>query len=363
VAAYRDDTVGNATWNAALLAPTTGRGSGEFVVAANTALHDVVLHFNVASLLTLGGLNVNWTITGAGVSRSGSFNGGLLLGGVATINVAGLDLDAGTYTLSFTGSMGPLGVGAISITPYVTGTTVLLNNELTTAGHTVTGNIFDGSDSGGVLDQLHSVDSRLSITSYTGTVTTLDPYTTATATATVQGHYGVLTIGVDGHYTYTLNSGVSLASMTTKETFTYKLTGDNGTSDTATLTIDMAPKFVSSEHNDTFTGSAYGDTLIYEVLNNTAGNGTAGNGGNDHWTNFSLAQGDKIDISDLLVGWNGQSATLGNYLHVTNSNGNTVISVDRDGAANIYTNTTLVTLDNVQTTYEELVNQQHIITS
>jgi len=361
VAAYRDDTVGNATWNAALLASTSGSGSGTFVVGANTALHDVVLHFNVASLLSLGGLNVNWTITGPGVTRTGSFNGGLLLGGVATINVTGLDLDAGTYTLSFTGAMGPLGLGAISITPYVTGTTVFLNNELTTAGHTVTGNIFDGTDSGDVLDQLHSVDSRLSITSYTGTVTTLDPYTTANATANIQGHYGVLTIGVDGHYSYTLNSGVSLASMTTKETFTYKLTGDNGTTDTATLTINMAPKFVSSEHSDTFTGSAYGDTLIYEVLNNTAGNGTAGNGSNDHWTNFSLAQGDKIDISDLLVGWNGDNATLGNYLHVTNSNGNTVISVDRDGAANIYTNTTLVTLDNVQTTYEELVNQQHII--
>ena len=362
VAAYRDDTVGNATWNAALLASTSGNGSGTFVVAANTALHDVVLHFNVASLLSLGGLNVNWTITGPGVTRTGSFNGGLLLGGVATINVTGLDLDAGTYTLSFTGAMGPLGLGQVSITPYVTGTTVFLNNEPTTAGHTVTGNIFDGTDSGGVLDQLHSVDSRLSVTSYTGTVTTLDPYTTANATATIQGHYGTLNIGVDGHYTYTLNSGVSLASMTTKETFTYKLTGDNGVTDTATLTINMAPKFVSSEHSDTFTGSAYGDTLIYEVLNNTAGNGTAGNGSNDHWTNFSLAQGDKIDISDLLVGWNGDSATLGNYLHVTNSNGNTVISVDRDGAANIYTNTTLVTLDNVQTTYEELVNQNHIIT-
>ncbi|WP_418936793.1 BapA/Bap/LapF family large adhesin [Leclercia adecarboxylata] len=364
VAAYRDDTVGNATWNAALLASTSGRGSGTFVVAANTALHDIVLHFNVASLLSLGGLSVNWSITQGGVTYdSGSFRGGILLGGVATINLGGLDLDAGTYTLSFTGSMGPLGLGAISITPYVTGTTVFLNNELTTAGHTVTGNIFDGSDSGGVLDQLHSVDSRLSITGYNGTTTTLDPYTTATATATVQGHYGVLTIGVDGAYTYTLNSGVSLASMTTKETFTYKLTGDNGTTtDTATLTIDMAPQFVSSEHNDTFTGSAYGDTLIYEVLNSTAGNRTGGNGGNDHWTNFSLEQGDKIDISDLLVGWNGDNATLGNYLQVTNSNGNTVISVDRDGAANNYTNTTLVTLDNVQTTYEELVNQNHIIT-
>jgi hypothetical protein len=73
--------------------------------------------------------------------------------------------------------------------------------------------------------------------------------------------------------------------------------------------------------------------------------------------------GDKIDISDLLVGWNGSASTLGNYLHVTNSNGNTVISIDRDGAGSTYTNTTLVTLDGVQTTYDELVNQQHIITT
>lgn len=67
----------------------------------------------------------------------------------------------------------------------------------------------------------------------------------------------MLTIGVDGHYTYTLNSGVSLASMTTKETFTYKLTGDNGTSDTATLTIDMAIEVRQLwSNNDTHRGSA-----------------------------------------------------------------------------------------------------------
>jgi len=364
VAPYSDTSVGTVTWNAALLASTTSaRASGEFVVGANTALHDVVLHFNITSVLALGGLSVNWTITGPGVTRSGVFPGNLLLGSAGSVNLTGLDLDAGTYTLSFTGSMGPLGLGAITITPYITGTTLYLNNELTTAGHTVAGNIYDGTDSQGVADQLHSVDSRLSITGFDNTVTTLDPYTTANATATIQGHYGTLKIGVDGAYTYTLNSGVSLASMTSKETFTYKLTGDNGQTDTATLTINMAPKITSTEHSDTFTGSAYGDTLIYEVLNNTAGNGTAGNGGNDHWTNFSLTQGDKIDISDLLVGWNGQAATLGNYLHVTNSNGNTVIAIDRDGVANTYTNTTLVTLDGVQTTYDELVNQNHIITS
>jgi len=92
------------------------------------------------------------------------------------------------------------------------------------------------------------------------------------------------------------------------------------------------------------------------------GNATAGNSIGDHWTNFSLSQGDKIDIGDLLVGWNGQSSTLGNYLHVTTNGNNTVISIDRDGAGATYTNTALVTLDNVQTTYDELVNQHHIIT-
>ena len=124
----------------------------------------------------------------------------------------------------------------------------------------------------------------------------------------------------------------------------------------------MAPQFISSEHNAVITGTAYGDTLIYQVLNSTAGNATAGNSAGDHWTNFSLAQGDKIDIGDLLVGWNGSASTLGNYLTVSQSGGNTVISIDRDGTGAAYTKSALVTLDNVQTTYDELVNQQHIIT-
>ncbi|VFS44325.1 outer membrane adhesin like protein [Enterobacter cancerogenus] len=278
--------------------------------------------------------------------------------------MTGLDLNAGTYTLSYTGSMPALGLGGVTITPSVTGTTYSLSQFDATSGHTVNGNIFDGTDSAGAMDQLHSVDTRLSVTGYNGVTTTLDPYT-GSATVNVVGHYGTLAIAADGHYTYTLNAGVSLSTITSKEVFNYTLTDAAGKTDSATLTINMAPQFISSEHNDVITGTAYGDTLIYQVLNNTVGNATAGNVNStagDHWTNFSLAQGDKIDIGDLLVGWNGSASTLGNYLHVTNSNGNTVISIDRDGAGGTYTNTTLVTLDNVQTTYDELVNQQHIIT-
>ena len=361
-AAYSDTTVGSASWNAALLASTQGSGSGTFVVDPNTALHNVVLSFNVASLLTLTGLTVDWTLSnGATTVRTGSFNGGLLLGGTATINLTGLDLEAGTYTLSYTGKMGPLGVGNITITPSVTGTSYSLSQFDATGTHTVDGNIFDGTDSAGAMDQLHSVDTRVSITGYDGVTTTLDPYTGSTM-SNITGHYGTLAIAADGSYTYTLNPGISLSTITSKEVFNYTLTDANGVKDTASLTIDMAPKFVSSEHNDVISGTAYGDTLIYQVLNNTAGNATAGNSTGDHWTNFSLTQGDKIDIGDLLVGWNGSASTLGNYVSVSQSGNNTVISIDRDGTGAAYTKSALVTLDNVQTTYDELVNQQHIIT-
>lgn len=364
-AAYSDTTVGSASWNAALLASTQGSGSGTFVVDANTALHNVVLSFNVASLLTLTGLTVDWTLTnGASTVRTGSFNGGLLLGGTATINLTGLDLEAGTYTLNYTGRMGPLAAGNITITPSVTGTSYSLSQFDATGTHTVDGNIFDGTGSAGTMDQLHSVDTRVSITGYDGVTTTLDPYTGSTQ-VNITGHYGTLAIAADGSYTYTLNPGISLSTITSKEVFNYTLTDANGTTDTASLTINMAPKFISSEHNDVISGTAYGDTLIYQVLNSTAGNATGGNitsAGGDHWTNFSLAQGDKIDIGDLLVGWDGNTASLGNYINVTQSGSNTVISIDRDGAGSTYTNTALVTLDNVQTTYDELVNQQHIIT-
>jgi len=103
----------------------------------------------------------------------------------------------------------------------------------------------------------------------------------------------------------------------------------------------------------TLSASTTGETLIYNVLSETGG---------DHVSNFSLTAGDKIDISELLVGWNGDRATLGDYIQVSNSDGNTVIGIDRDGADSGYTPATLVTLDDVQTTWEELVNQNHIIT-
>ena len=271
-----------------------------------------------------------------------------------------MDLQSGTYTLNYTGNMGPLGLGQISITPTVTGTTIDLDNYLTQNANTVHGNLYDGTDSSGAIDQLGTVHTLLSITGFNGSTATLNPLTDSSASTTIQGHYGTLQIGIDGAYTYTLNNGINPASITTKETFTYTLNDQNGHSDSATLTINMNPQFVSTALSDVITGSAYGDTLVYHLL--TSASATGGNGV-DTWHNFSLAQGDKIDIHDLLVGWDPASSNIANYLNVTTSGNNTVISIDRDGTGTTYTApTTLVTLENTHTTLDELVQQHHIIT-
>ncbi|MCH1920175.1 type I secretion C-terminal target domain-containing protein [Shewanella sp. A3A] len=44
-------------------------------------------------------------------------------------------------------------------------------------------------------------------------------------------------------------------------------------------------------------------------------------------TDFNFAQ-DKLDISDLLTGWDGNNDTLDDYLHIDVEDGNTVISID-----------------------------------
>ncbi len=359
-AAYSDTTVGNATWTTSLLFATHGDGSGTFVVGNNDVLHNPILHFNIASLLPLGGVSINWTLTdGAGITRTGTISGSAILGGSPTVDLSGMDLHSGTWTLSYTGNAGILAVGGITITPSVTGTTIDLDSYSTLAGNTVHGNIYDGTEASGAADQLGTVHTLLSITGFNGTTTTLNPLTDSSSTATIQGHYGALVMGLDGAYTYTLNAGVSPASMTTKETFTYTLNDQNGHSDTATLTINMNPQFVSTAQGDVINSSAYGDTLVYHLLNSA--NATGGNGA-DTWKDFHMADGDKINIHDLLTGWNPATSNIANYLSVSYNGTSTVISIDRDGTAATHSSTQLVTLENTHVTLDELVQQNHIIT-
>ncbi|WP_436917180.1 BapA/Bap/LapF family large adhesin, partial [Acinetobacter schindleri] len=177
---------------------------------------------------------------------------------------------------------------------------------------------------------------------------------------TVQGQHGVLILNKDGSYSYQ-PSGESSGI----ETFTYTTISKVGTEQTATLEIsvgmnltgsDLDEQVVASDAEDVFTLGGGADTVIYEVLNAGQNEGTA-----DIWTDFSLTEGDAIDVSALLTGANAEN--ISEYISVeVNDNNATVISIDRDGAGTQFRDKVeLITLEGVNTNLEELLSNGHII--
>ena len=49
-------------------------------------------------------------------------------------------------------------------------------------------------------------------------------------------------------------------------------------------------------------------------------------------------------------------------MQVTSNGSNTVIAIDRDGTGGTYQSTNLITLENVNTTLNELLQNNHLIT-
>ncbi|MDU2729411.1 MAG: type I secretion C-terminal target domain-containing protein [Pantoea sp.] len=96
---------------------------------------------------------------------------------------------------------------------------------------------------------------------------------------------------------------------------------------------------------------------MYHLLNSAD---AVGGNGHDTWTDFSVASGDKIDINSLLVGWNDATSNVNDFVKVDHTaDGNTVLSIDRDGTGTAYSSTQLVTLEGVNVSLEELLQQPH----
>lgn len=121
-----------------------------------------------------------------------------------------------------------------------------------------------------------------------------------------------------------------------------------------------------SAHNDTLTGDAGRNTLRGERGNDTLNGGDGndmlyggrnddlliGGGGTDNLygqdgadtfgfdlgsvdvvRDFDLAEGDKLDISDLLIGYDTVSDTISNFVQLTDDGTNSFLAVDADGGA------------------------------
>jgi Ca2+-binding RTX toxin-like protein len=96
--------------------------------------------------------------------------------------------------------------------------------------------------------------------------------------------------------------------------------------------------FIGGLGADTLTGGAGLDRFIFDI---------AGLGAIDKITDFSTAQGDVLNIHDILVGYNPVSSAITDFLQITNSGANSIVKADRDGTGTTYGWAQIATLSNI----------------
>ncbi|MCR4532672.1 BapA/Bap/LapF family large adhesin, partial [Acinetobacter venetianus] len=259
------------------------------------------------------------------------------------------------FELSYTRGAGIAG----NVTVSTEVTTTHLEDFTATPIDSVVGNVYSDDDGTGA-DILASIYTDLFVSADGGATWT---QVASTGTEFV-GNHGILSIKSDGSYTYDVtDSGLTGGA---SDEFGYKLVAPNGDESIATLTLNAGVIYTTSEGGDFITSSAGNDiyttnggvdTVIFDLLDNAD---ALGGNGHDTWTDFNLAQGDKVDVSALLDGANADN--IANYVSVTSDGaGNTLISVDRDGTGNTYNSTDLIVLKNTDTTLDELLNNNQLL--
>ncbi|MFK3818209.1 BapA/Bap/LapF family large adhesin [Pseudomonas sp. NPDC089407] len=260
-----------------LTLPLIGSRSATYTtnVAAGTTsdLQVVVNSTNLLGLLngtTIELLKLN-TATGQYVSVQTVGGGSLisLLGGGAGYTFQ--DRTAGTYQVKVTAG----GIGlASSITTTINATATHLNEFVVGSYTPVTGNLL--TDTGGA-DNLGSALTVLSV------LTAANTYTIPGYNGVyVEGAYGTLLVRADGSYSYTLNTGLSSAVVGQHETFTYELTHPNGTTDTATLTINLDGASGFTATTALLADSSDEGVALASVAAAASSELIAGTDGNDH---------------------------------------------------------------------------------
>jgi Ca2+-binding RTX toxin-like protein len=130
--------------------------------------------------------------------------------------------------------------------------------------------------------------------------------------------------------------------------------------------------------NDTLKGDAGTDTLRGEDGNDLIYGGSGldtmyGGSGADSFVfeaasafsnidvikDFSTSQGDKVDIKDLLVGYDPLTSAITDFLQITTSGSNSIVKVDRDGTGTSYSLSQISTIEGVT----GLTDEQALLTN
>ena len=95
---------------------------------------------------------------------------------------------------------------------------------------------------------------------------------------------------------------------------------------------------------DTILSGLGRDVVIFNLLTGFEKDSLGGND-QDVWQDFNLLEGDKIDISELLIG-DVSKTNLNQYIYFEKNFNNIILSVDRDGSGEQYESSRFLTLTN-----------------
>ncbi|RZF50235.1 type I secretion C-terminal target domain-containing protein, partial [Acinetobacter halotolerans] len=266
--------------------------------------------------------------------------------------------EAGQYRFVLGYNTGVGVLGGVAVTTQIE--TTHLDDFTKTPIDAVSGNIYTDDDGAGT-DTLASVYTDLFVSTDGGAT-----WTEVLSTGSdFVGNHGTLSIKSDGSYTYDVTDGALTGGA--NDEFTYKLVAPNGDESIATLTINAGENYNTSAGNDIITGSAGddtyttnggADTVIFDLLDNAD---ALGGNGHDTWTDFDLAEGDKIDITELLAGQAVGNDNIGQFVTVTQVGDDTVISIDRDGSGSTFNSAELLTLKNTDVTLDDLLQNNQLL--
>jgi VCBS repeat-containing protein len=158
-----------------------------------------------------------------------------------------------------------------------------------------------------------------------------------------------LLIHSNGSFDYSTGSAFNSlsAGQVTTDSFTYTVSDGHGGTSTATATMTVVGKSLTGTLGaDTLVGGSYSETIMGLAGNDTmtggAGadtfkwslndQGTAGTPAQDTIKDFNVAQGDVLNLKDLLQ--NEGAGNITNYLHFSSDGTNTTVSISSIGAFN-----------------------------
>ncbi|WP_111606111.1 retention module-containing protein [Marinomonas arctica] len=113
-----------------------------------------------------------------------------------------------------------------------------------------TGNVLEGDDGAGADALSQDGDTSVVSVAVGGLVTESD----ANVGSSIQGQYGNLVLNADGSYTYQVTVSVDKIPAGAQETFSYMIQDSDGSTSSATLSIDVGTNTAPVAQNDAFTG-------------------------------------------------------------------------------------------------------------